>query len=105
MTEHLSEIDENARLKPILELMTDHLKEKLATLPDPRNEAAQELQQRLDREYDPEWREQLAEAATDAALLAVGEAYNKHPHVRNAAKDAARIALGLKPLPTEQGEE
>jgi hypothetical protein len=57
---------------------------------------AQQLSEWLECEFTDEWRQGLANAAADEAIRDAGDYAN--PFIRNAARTAALLALGLKPL-------
>jgi len=58
----------------------------------------------LDGKYDPEDREALAQEAAAAAFEEIRPAY-RTPHIREAALQAARFALGIQELPPQEGEQ
>lgn len=68
-----------------------------------RSDMPDELARSIAEEFGEADRQGLAGAAAAAATDEVGEAY-RSPFVRHAAESAARMALGLKPLP-EEGEQ
>lgn len=67
-------------------------------------EDAMQLSEELERRYEHRWRQQLAAEAAEEAIGTIPDAYQS-PFVRNAAHQAARLALGLKPLQQEEGEQ
>ncbi|MDB5169612.1 MAG: hypothetical protein JWN82_8 [Candidatus Saccharibacteria bacterium] len=58
----------------------------------------------LDNEYSPVERQCLADAAYEAAVASIPDAY-MNPHVRTAAREAVQVALGLKQLPEQKGAQ
>lgn len=62
-----------------------------------------ELSQVIADQYDADDRQRLAVAAAEAAVSEIGAAY-RSPIVRNAAYNAVRMALGLKTLPEQEGD-
>jgi hypothetical protein len=66
-------------------------------------DGAHQLQTEVGGDRQSARRELLARRAAEAALGNIPNAYHS-PFVRNAAQEAARIALGLKPLDNESAE-